>query len=66
MTSCPEHSDNSFSEATRKKSEYYSLRKLYLAIGLCTLFMTVELLGGYLANSLAIISDAVHLISGKQ
>jgi len=52
------------SDEERNKSTQNSLQKLYFAIGLCTLFMIIEIIGGYWANSLAIISDAVHLLSG--
>lgn len=64
MISCPEDSNNLFNEVQRENASAASLRKLYLAIVICTLFMIVELIGGYFANSLAIISDAVHLLSG--
>jgi zinc transporter 2 len=37
--------------------------KLKLAIGLATTFMIVEIFGGYVANSLAIFSDAAHLLT---
>mmetsp|Transcript_41331 Transcript_41331/g.104749 ORF Transcript_41331/g.104749 Transcript_41331/m.104749 type:complete len:377 (+) Transcript_41331:261-1391(+) len=38
-------------------------RKLTFAICLCLTFMVVELVGGWLASSLAIMSDAAHLLS---
>jgi len=38
-------------------------RKLTIAIILCFIFMIVELIGGWLASSLAIMSDAAHLLS---
>lgn len=59
--SCPEASSASKDESSNK-----TLKRLYLAIGLCSIFMIVEIVGGWLANSLAIISDAVHLLSGKE
>ena len=65
MISCPEDSNNLFNDGQRENETSASLQKLYLAIGICTLFMVIELLGGYFANSLAIMSDAVHLLSGK-
>lgn len=65
MIKCPEDSTNVSSSELRTELTNKSLKKLYIAIGLCTFFMAVELIGGYLANSLAIISDAVHLLSGK-
>jgi solute carrier family 30 (zinc transporter), member 2 len=37
--------------------------KLQLAICLATGFMIVEIVGGYIANSLAIYSDAAHLLT---
>ncbi|XP_066262323.1 proton-coupled zinc antiporter SLC30A2-like [Euwallacea similis] len=40
-----------------------ALKKLLLASGFCFLFMLAELVGGYLADSLAIMTDAAHLFS---
>ncbi|KAM7343965.1 zinc transporter 41F isoform 2-T6 [Cochliomyia hominivorax] len=37
--------------------------KILWAIALCCIFMVVEFLGGYIAGSLAIMSDAAHLAS---
>nr|XP_014099396.1 zinc transporter 2 [Bactrocera oleae] len=37
--------------------------KIVLAITLCCVFMIVEFLGGYMAGSLAIMTDAAHLAS---
>lgn len=39
------------------------LRKLKQVTLICTLFIALEVLGGVLANSIAIISDALHLLS---
>ena len=39
------------------------LRRLYIASALCTSFIIVEVIGGVIANSLAILSDAAHLFS---
>lgn len=58
-----EHSCPTTSNSTRPTQR--ALSKLYWAIGLCTAFMIVEIIGGWFANSLAIISDAVHLLSGN-
>ncbi|CAL8470548.1 g10090 [Coccomyxa elongata] len=38
-------------------------RKLVLALVLAIIFMIVEVIGGYIANSLAIMTDAAHLLS---
>ncbi|XP_078179253.1 metal tolerance protein 1-like isoform X2 [Carex rostrata] len=42
---------------------YASMRKLIIAVVLCVIFMTVEVIGGIKANSLAILTDAAHLLS---
>ncbi|KAK9743235.1 hypothetical protein RND81_03G226400 [Saponaria officinalis] len=39
------------------------MRKLFIAVALCAVFMTVEVIGGIKANSLAILTDAAHLLS---
>uniref|UniRef100_A0A8U8B6C8 Proton-coupled zinc antiporter SLC30A2 n=1 Tax=Geospiza parvula TaxID=87175 RepID=A0A8U8B6C8_GEOPR len=38
-------------------------RKLYLAAGICLFFMVGEAVGGYLAHSLVILTDAAHLLT---
>lgn len=38
-------------------------RRLLLALFLCAIFMVVEFIGGYLCGSLAIMTDAAHLLS---
>ncbi|KAI3469061.1 hypothetical protein Pfo_025724 [Paulownia fortunei] len=40
-----------------------SIRKLLIAVALCIIFMSVEVVGGIKANSLAILTDAAHLLS---
>ncbi|KZV31382.1 metal tolerance protein 1-like [Dorcoceras hygrometricum] len=40
-----------------------SIKKLLIAVGLCIVFMIVEIVGGIKANSLAILTDAAHLLS---
>uniref|UniRef100_A0A7N0T823 Metal tolerance protein 1-like n=1 Tax=Kalanchoe fedtschenkoi TaxID=63787 RepID=A0A7N0T823_KALFE len=40
-----------------------SMRKLLIAVILCVTFMIVEIIGGIKANSLAILTDAAHLLS---
>lgn len=40
-------------------------RRLKIAIGLCSTFFVVELLGGLWAESLALLSDSFHLLTGK-
>ena len=38
-------------------------RRLYAALGLTTLFMFVEIVGGIVTNSLALLSDAAHMFT---
>lgn len=38
-------------------------KKLLMVCAICFLFMVIEVIGGYLANSLAIMADAAHLLS---
>ncbi|CAH9089550.1 unnamed protein product [Cuscuta epithymum] len=40
-----------------------SMKKLWIAVVLCIIFMTVEVIGGIKANSLSILTDAAHLLS---
>ncbi|GFP92539.1 metal tolerance protein 1 [Phtheirospermum japonicum] len=40
-----------------------SMKKLLIAVVLCVVFMSVEVAGGIKANSLAILTDAAHLLS---
>lgn len=55
-------SDNgsSLKDATERSA---SMRKLLMAVVLCIIFMSVEVIGGIKANSLAILTDAAHLLS---
>jgi len=52
-----------------KKSNKYldkdseDLRKMYYTVGICSVFILCEIIGGIIANSLAILSDAAHLFS---
>ncbi|XVF51174.1 hypothetical protein PTKIN_Ptkin04bG0163300 [Pterospermum kingtungense] len=45
------------------KERSASMRKLLMAVVLCIVFMSVEVAGGIKANSLAILTDAAHLLS---
>ncbi|MQL83558.1 hypothetical protein Taro_016058 [Colocasia esculenta] len=45
------------------KERLASMRKLVMAVILCTIFMCVEVAAGVKANSLAILTDAAHLLS---
>ncbi|CAK7348620.1 unnamed protein product [Dovyalis caffra] len=45
------------------KERSASMRKLWIAVVLCVVFMSAEVAGGIKANSLAILTDAAHLLS---
>lgn len=45
-------------------NDHKNQRRLLLTLVICTTFMLIELIGGYLSGSLAIMSDAAHLLSG--
>ena len=46
-----------------EKERSTSMKKLLIAVVLCIIFMSVEVAGGIKANSLAILTDAAHLLS---
>ncbi|XP_057852881.2 metal tolerance protein A1 [Cryptomeria japonica] len=52
-------SNRAADEKTRKDS----IRKLATAVIFCVIFMTVEMVGGIKANSLAVMTDAAHLLT---
>ena len=45
----------------RKKTGEEGIKKILLVTFLCLMFMFVEIAGGVIANSLAILTDAAHL-----
>lgn len=45
------------------KERMDSMHKLIIAVVLCVIFMSIEVVGGIKANSLAILTDAAHLLS---
>ena len=62
------HSDVSYSGEqaildSKKQDHRTAVRKLVIVSAVCITFMILELLGGMLAHSLAIMSDAAHLLS---
>lgn len=54
-------SKHKHSKYSNKESE--DLRKMYYTVGICVIFIFCEIIGGIIANSLAILSDAAHLFS---
>jgi zinc transporter 2 len=59
MASYQQSSKESAEETQRKDV----LRRLYMATGLCSTFLIIEVIGGYLSGSLAVLSDAAHLFA---
>jgi zinc transporter 2 len=45
------------------KHDNSNLNKLWMVSVICLLFMIIEVIGGYLASSIAIMADAAHLLS---
>uniref|UniRef100_A0A8C5SVP0 Probable proton-coupled zinc antiporter SLC30A3 n=1 Tax=Laticauda laticaudata TaxID=8630 RepID=A0A8C5SVP0_LATLA len=48
---------------TQSQQKHQAQRKLSIACLVCFLFMVGEVIGGYLAHSLAIMTDAAHLLT---
>ncbi|KAM4625265.1 proton-coupled zinc antiporter SLC30A2-like [Polymixia lowei] len=57
---CHENSTTSRTETEKKR---LARRKLLIACAVCLVFMTGEVIGGYFAHSLAIMTDAAHLLT---
>lgn len=55
----PTHQDKTSNDARQKSAN----RRLLITTILCAIFMILELVGGYVANSLSIMTDAAHLFS---
>ncbi|XP_041951619.1 zinc transporter 2 [Alosa sapidissima] len=56
---CPGHKASSTGSGDRLLAQ----KKLYIASIVCLVFMIGEVIGGYLAHSLAIMTDAAHLLT---
>ncbi|XP_041664022.1 zinc transporter 2-like [Cheilinus undulatus] len=54
--------DNSHAEADREGEKKHARMRLYLVSVICLIFMIGEILGGYFADSLAVMTDAAHLL----
>ncbi|KAI9313566.1 cation efflux family-domain-containing protein [Dichotomocladium elegans] len=54
---------NHTSPTIRSQNTLSTRRKLWFAVCMATLFFTTELVAGYFANSLALMSDAFHLLT---
>eukprot|EP00731_Ephydatia_muelleri_P013419 Em0007g729a len=56
---CDCHVKDSPSDATSRNAQ----NKLWIACGIALVFMIAEVVGGLLSNSLAILTDAAHMLS---
>lgn len=54
---------DSASRAADAKERSASMTRLLVAVILCLVFMSIEVAGGIKANSLAVLTDAAHLLS---
>ena len=61
----PEETDKTYKEHRRHMEEvnFKVITKLMKISAFCFVFMLIELFGGYIASSLAIMTDAAHLLS---
>ncbi|XP_075709581.1 proton-coupled zinc antiporter SLC30A2 [Rhinoderma darwinii] len=63
------HQGNKHCHSNRAQDDWHSAekerarKKLYVASVVCLLFMIGEVIGGYIAHSLAIMTDAAHLLT---
>jgi zinc transporter 2 len=55
--------ESDLSSEDKSGESQYIIRKLVIISGICVLFMIIEIIGGYIADSIAILSDALHLLS---
>ncbi|RXN26501.1 zinc transporter 8-like protein [Labeo rohita] len=54
--------DNSHAREDREREKKLAKKRLYIVSVVCLVFMVGEILGGYFAGSLAVMTDAAHLL----
>ncbi|XP_026156167.1 zinc transporter 2 [Mastacembelus armatus] len=54
--------DNSHAQEDREQEKKAARKRLYVVSVICLIFMIGEILGGYFAGSLAVMTDAAHLL----
>ncbi|XP_051927517.1 zinc transporter 2 [Hippocampus zosterae] len=54
--------DNSHAQEDRAREKKVARKRLYVVSVICLIFMIGEILGGYFAGSLAVMTDAAHLL----
>ncbi|XP_074469970.1 proton-coupled zinc antiporter SLC30A8 [Sebastes fasciatus] len=55
--------DNSRAQEDREREKKVARRRLYVVSVICLVFMICEVIGGYFAGSLAVMTDAAHLLA---
>ncbi|CAH2285795.1 zinc transporter 8 [Pelobates cultripes] len=56
------HNNNSKAHEARQKEQKLAKKKLCIASVICLIFIFAEIAGGYIAGSLAVVTDAAHLL----
>uniref|UniRef100_A0A8C5MCR2 Proton-coupled zinc antiporter SLC30A8 n=1 Tax=Leptobrachium leishanense TaxID=445787 RepID=A0A8C5MCR2_9ANUR len=56
------HNNNTKAYDARQKEQKLAKKKLYIAAAICLTFIFAEIAGGYIAGSLAVVTDAAHLL----
>ncbi|MCJ8736762.1 hypothetical protein PDJAM_G00016210 [Pangasius djambal] len=59
----PFHCHSSRAACSQNHEKFVAQRKLLITCIICLVFMIGELIGGYIAHSLAIMTDAAHLLT---
>ncbi|XP_077404803.1 proton-coupled zinc antiporter SLC30A2 isoform X1 [Vanacampus margaritifer] len=54
--------DNSHAQEAREREKEFARKRLYVVSVVCLIFMIGEIIGGYFAGSLAVMTDAAHLL----
>ncbi|CAG8656042.1 10987_t:CDS:2 [Dentiscutata erythropus] len=57
------HNNDEDNDCRMEKSSSQPKKKLWIAIGISLTFFAIELVGGFIAESLALLSDSFHLLS---
>ncbi|KAM8966818.1 proton-coupled zinc antiporter SLC30A8 [Pelodytes ibericus] len=56
------HNNNTKAYDARQMEQKIAKKKLYIAASICLAFIIAEIVGGYIAGSLAVVTDAAHLL----
>jgi len=57
------HPENHLIQSHPDSNQASNKRRLWTALSFCTIFMLVEFLGGFFSHSLALMSDAAHMLT---